>query len=103
MTCTPFRSSIVSPEAAVRSRTYAFRGRAHGRGCIAAPMHSSGSYGPPTYPRRVCGLALTDVLARVEAAAGEALEILKEYVRFPTISAHKRAPAGRVACVRRVV
>src|SRR5947199_408891 len=103
MTCTPFRSSIVSPEAAVRSRTYAFRGRAHGRGCIAAPMHSSGSYGPPTYPRRVCGLALTDVLARVEADAGKALEILKEYVRFPTISAHKRAQPETAAFVRRLL
>ena len=66
-------------------------------------MHSSGSYGPPTYPRRVCGLALTDVLARVEADAGKALEILKEYVRFPTISAHKRAQPETAAFVRRLL
>src|SRR2546430_10124880 len=84
MTCTPFRSSIVSPACAARSRTYSFRAirwGSAGRGCTAAPLHASGSYGAPTFPSRVRGLALTDVLARVEADAGKALEILKEYVR----------------------
>ena len=46
---------------------------------------------PAGVPAAVRSLALTDVLSRVEADAGKALEILKEYVRFPTISAHKRA------------
>ena len=48
-------------------------------------------------------LALTDVLSRVEADAGKALEILKEYVRFPTISAHKRAQPETAAFVRRLL
>src|SRR5437879_13819928 len=59
--------------------------------------------GRPTYPLRVRSIALTDVLARVEADAGKALEILKEYVRFPTISAHKRAQPETAAFVRRLL
>ena len=48
-------------------------------------------------------LALTDVLARVESDAPKALETLKEYVRFPTISAHKRAQPETAAFVRRLL
>ena len=48
-------------------------------------------------------LALTDVLARVETDAPKALETLKEYVRFPTISAHKRAQPETAAFVRRLL
>ena len=54
-------------------------------------------------PAAVRSLALTDVLSRVEADAGKALEILKEYVRFPTISAHKRAQPETAAFVRRLL
>src|SRR5437899_10963352 len=108
MTCTPFRSSMVSPGRAARPRTYSFRAiRAGAAGPWlqgkARPVHASGSYGPPTFPRRVRGLVLTDVLARVEADAGKALELLKEYVRFPTISAHKRAQPETAAFVRRLL
>src|SRR2546426_10318598 len=94
MTCTPFRSSIGSPACAARSRTYSFRAirwDPRARGCIAASLHASGSYGSPTFPPRGRALALTDVLARVEADAGKALEILQEDGPFPPNSAHKRA------------
>src|SRR5947199_9075573 len=106
MTCALFRGSIVSPACAARARTYRFRAirwGAAGRGCTAAPLHASGSYGAPTFPSRVRGLALTDVLARVEADAGNAVEILKQYVRFPTISAQKRAQPETAAFVRRLL
>src|SRR3989442_7500009 len=106
MTRTPFRSSIGSPAWAACSRTYSFRAirwDPRARVCIAASLHASGSYGSPTFPPRVRALALTDVLARVEADAGKALEILKEYVRFPTISAHKRAQPETAAFVRRLL
>src|SRR2546428_13663461 len=59
--------------------------------------------GRPTYPRRVRSIALTDVLARVEAESEKSLEVLKEYVRFPTISAHKRAQPETAAFVRRLL
>src|SRR5207245_4650073 len=72
-------------------------------GCIPAPLHALGSYGPPTFPRRVRGLVLTEVLARGEADAGKALELLKEYVRLPTISAHKQAQPETAAIVRRLL
>src|SRR5437879_11451513 len=47
--------------------------------------------------------ALSDVLGRVEADAEKALETLKEYCRFPTISAHKRAQPETAAFVRRLL
>ncbi len=50
-----------------------------------------------------CGMALSDVLGRVEADAEKALETLKEYCRFPTISAHKRAQPETAAFVRRLL
>src|SRR5947199_172346 len=50
-----------------------------------------------------CGMALSDVLGRVEADAEKALETLKEYCRFPTISAHKRAQSETAAFVRRLL
>src|SRR5439155_1627626 len=80
-----------------------FGGEPWARGCSAAPPHASGSFGWPTFGLPVRGLALTDVLARVEADAGKALEIIKEYVRFPTISAHKRAQPETAAFVRRLL
>ena len=48
-------------------------------------------------------MSLQDVLPRVEADADKALEILKEYCRFPTISAHKRAQPETAAFVRRLL
>ena len=48
-------------------------------------------------------MALADVLGRVEADAEKALETLKEYCRFPTISAHKRAQPETAAFVRRLL
>ena len=48
-------------------------------------------------------MALSDVLRRVEADAEKALETLKEYCRFPTISAHKRAQPETAAFVRRLL
>src|SRR5881296_4507579 len=48
-------------------------------------------------------MALSDVLGRVEADAEKALETLKEYCRFPTISAHKRAQPETAAFVRRLL
>src|SRR5439155_21097075 len=71
--------------------------------CIAAQMDRSGSDAPPPYPRRVWRLDLTEVPARVEADARTAPEILKEYVRFPPISAHKRAQPETAAFVRRLL
>src|SRR2546422_8217218 len=93
-------SSIVSPECAVRSSSYSFRG-------IGSRLHRStdariGFLCPAGVPTAVRGLALSDVLSRVEAGAGKALEILKEYVRFPPISAHKRAQTETAAFVRRL-
>src|SRR2546428_4765890 len=90
MTCTPFMSSIVSPGCAVRSSSYSFRG-------IGSRLHRStdariGFLCPAGVPTAVRGFALSDVLSRVEADAGKALEVLKEDVPFPTISAHQRGP-----------
>ncbi len=48
-------------------------------------------------------MSLTDVLGKVEAGAQESLELLKEYCRFPTISAHKRAQPETAAFVRRLL
>lgn len=48
-------------------------------------------------------MALTDVLAQVESGTEKALEVLKEYCRFPTISAHKRAQPETAAFVRRLL
>jgi len=48
-------------------------------------------------------MTLPDVLARVESNAEKALELLKEYCRFPTISAHKRAQPETAAFVRRLL
>src|SRR2546430_12684205 len=59
--------------------------------------------GRPPYPLWVRSIALTDVLARVETDSEKALEVLKEYVRFPTISAHKRAQPETAAFVRRLL
>src|SRR5207245_10634332 len=101
MTCTPFMSSIVSPGCAARSSSYSFRG-------IGSRLHRStdarvGFLWLAVVPATVRSLALTDVLSRVEADAGKALEILKEYVRFPTISAPKRAQPETAAFVRRLL
>ena len=48
-------------------------------------------------------MSLSDVLARVEADTEKSLEILKEYCRFPSISAHKRAQPETAAFVRRIL
>jgi acetylornithine deacetylase/succinyl-diaminopimelate desuccinylase-like protein len=48
-------------------------------------------------------MTLADVLTRVETDAPKALEVLKEYCRFPTISAHKRAQPETAAFVRRLL
>src|SRR3989304_3730284 len=48
-------------------------------------------------------MSIADVLARVEADAEKSLELLKEYCRFPTISAHKRAQPETAAFVRRLL
>src|SRR3989442_7842314 len=90
-------SSIVSPGCAVRSSSYSFRG-------IGSRLHRStdariGFLCPAGVPTAVRGLALSDVLSRVEADAGKALEILKEYVPFPTHSAHKPGPPQTAAVV----
>src|SRR3989475_10978915 len=100
MTCTPFMSSIVSPGCAARSWSYSFRG-------IGSRLHRStdariGFLCPAGVPTAVRGLALSDVLSRVEADAGKALEILKEDVRFPAISAHKRGQPETAGVVRRL-
>src|SRR5438309_6849299 len=58
---------------------------------------------PPGLPAAGCRMALSDVLGRVEADAEKALETLKEYCRFPTISAHKRAQPETAAFVRRLL
>lgn len=56
----------------------------------------------PAFPARF-RMVLSDVLARVEAEAPKSLELLKEYCRFPTISAHKRAQPETAAFVRRLL
>src|SRR5256885_16015727 len=99
MTCTPFMSSIVSPGCAARSWSYSFRG-------IGSRLDGStdariGFLCPAGVPAAGRSLALTDVLSRVEAEAGKALGILKEYGRFPPISAHKRAQTETPAFVPR--
>src|SRR3990170_3847011 len=48
-------------------------------------------------------MSLSEVLARVEADAEKSLDLLKEYCRFPTISAHKRAQPETAAFVRRLL
>lgn len=48
-------------------------------------------------------MSLPDVLAKVESGAEKSLELLKEYCRFPTISAHKRAQPETAAFVRRLL
>jgi acetylornithine deacetylase/succinyl-diaminopimelate desuccinylase-like protein len=48
-------------------------------------------------------MALSDILARVDTDAEKALETLKEYCRFPTISAHKKAQPETAAFVRRLL
>ncbi len=48
-------------------------------------------------------MSLADVLANVESGAEKSLEHLKEYCRFPTISAHKRAQPETAAFVRRLL
>src|SRR3990172_1650401 len=48
-------------------------------------------------------MSLPEVLARVESGTEKSLEILKEYCRFPTISAHKRAQPETAAFVRRLL
>ncbi len=48
-------------------------------------------------------MTLTDVLSKVEARSTEALELLKEYCRFPSISAHKKAQPETAAFVEKVL
>jgi acetylornithine deacetylase/succinyl-diaminopimelate desuccinylase-like protein len=48
-------------------------------------------------------MSLVDVLAKVESGTERSLEVLKEYCRFPTISAHKRAQPETAAFVRRLL
>jgi acetylornithine deacetylase/succinyl-diaminopimelate desuccinylase-like protein len=48
-------------------------------------------------------MPLSDVLARVDTDSDKALETLKEYCRFPTISAHKKAQPETAAFVRRLL
>jgi acetylornithine deacetylase/succinyl-diaminopimelate desuccinylase-like protein len=48
-------------------------------------------------------MALTDVLSRVEVGREKSLELLKEYCRFPTISARKQAQPETAAFVRRLL
>ncbi|HLE55081.1 MAG TPA: M20/M25/M40 family metallo-hydrolase [Thermoplasmata archaeon] len=48
-------------------------------------------------------MSLPDILARVESGTEKSLETLKEYCRFPTISAHKRAQPETAAFVRRLL
>src|SRR3989442_13452466 len=98
MTCTPFMSSIVSPGCAARSWSYSFRG-------IGSRLDGStdariGVLCPAGVPAAGRSLALTDVLSRVEADAGKALEILKEDGRVPTIFAHQAGPTQTAAVVR---
>src|SRR3989442_10231585 len=100
MTCSPFMSSIVSPGCAAHSWSYSFRGigsRLHG--CTDSRI---GFLCPSGVPAAVRSLALTDVLSRGEADAGQALELLEEYVRFPTISAPKRGQPQTPAVVPRL-
>src|SRR5437879_12681918 len=58
---------------------------------------------PPGLPAAGCGMALSGVLGRVEADAEKALETLREYCRFPTISANKRAQPETAVFVRRLL
>src|SRR5256886_15590393 len=46
-------------------------------------------------------MTLEDVLLQVESGTDKGLEPLKEYCRFPTISAHKKAQPEPAAFVRR--
>lgn len=48
-------------------------------------------------------MPIADVLSKVESGAQKALELLKEYCSFPTISAHKKAQPETAAFVRRVL
>jgi len=48
-------------------------------------------------------MSLTDVLAKVEARSDQALELLKEYCRLPSISAHKKAQPETATFVRRIL
>src|SRR6267143_592583 len=99
------------PRVHMRSAAYSFRGI--GFGPVRFPQFppvrefsSSVRIGflcLPDLPATGCGMALADVLGRVEADAEKALETLKEYCRFPTISAHKRAQPETAAFVRRLL
>jgi len=64
---------------------------------------ASDSYCVPRSRPPVLPMTITDVLARVESDVDKALEILKEYCRFPTISAHKKAQPETAAFVRRLL
>src|SRR5436190_5219948 len=86
-------------EADDRPRTYAFRAPQSHRGTT----RRAGFLWDVAFRGRGVHMALTDVLARVESDAPKALELLKEYVRFPTISAHKRAQPETAAFVRRLL
>src|SRR5437867_2592830 len=112
MTCTPLRNSIqATQEAHMRSAAYSFRE------CRLSDPSNSDDRGLKEIligcthrvlmalrlTRGRCGMALSDVLGRVEADAEKALETLKEYCRFPTISAHKRAQPETAAFVRRLL
>ncbi len=55
------------------------------------------------FPARGVPMSLTDVLSRVEPGAEKALELLKEYCRFPTISAQSRAQPETAAFVHRIL
>jgi len=48
-------------------------------------------------------MSIADVLTKVDSGAEKALELLKEYCRFPTISAHHRAQPETAAFVRRIL
>src|SRR6266849_3057983 len=101
MTCTPFMSSIVSPGCAARSSSYSFR--ATGLWLHRSTVARVGFLCPADVPASVRKMALSDVLARVDTDAEKALETLKEYCRFPTISAHKKAQPETAAFVRRLL
>src|SRR2546428_310242 len=89
ITWTPFRNSIVPP-----GEPTTIRGLITFVRSVEAGLQQDATrrvlMGAPTYPPRVRSIALTDVLARVEADSEEALEVLKEYVRLLTISGPKR-------------
>src|SRR6266705_3448862 len=111
MTCTPFRSSIDATREArdvPQDIPFANEGSPDLPFVLLAPSPSRGdcTHGvlmAPWLTRDRCGMALSDVLGRVEADAEKALETLKEYCRFPTISAHKRAQPETAAFVRRLL